>query len=297
MNDYDDLFENQRVDNSSDQIPKEDYAARKKAERDDVFTLSDSTALEVASDDGKFQQYLDVQSRFDRYSAVNTLLILAQKPDSTRLADFDRWKSLGGFVKPGQSAISILEPHEYIKEDGMRGIGYNVKKVFDISQVDARKVKPIISPPYTERQLLAALISNAPMKISGVESLSGNLGAYTDPQTGEIFVRKRMEFFDTFRSVTQELCYAGIEQDGKNTANPHFTAYCATYLICKKYGVNTQDLNFESAPAMFRGFEAQQVKQELSAIRDTAEIITERMAKHLDTVQKAAKTQESRGEM
>jgi len=81
---------------------------------------------------------------------------------------------------------------------------------------------------------LSALISKAPMKITGVENLSNNLGAYTEPQTGEIFIRKAMEFVDTFRSLAQELCYASVEQDGKNTIDPKFTAYCAAYLICKK---------------------------------------------------------------
>lgn len=38
----------------------------------------------MASDSGKFQQYLDVQARFDRYTANNALLILAQRPDAER---------------------------------------------------------------------------------------------------------------------------------------------------------------------------------------------------------------------
>ena len=61
-------------------LPKDEYAAKKKQERDDIFTLSDTTAMSVANDGGKFQQFLDVQSSFSRYSAVNALLVLAQKP-------------------------------------------------------------------------------------------------------------------------------------------------------------------------------------------------------------------------
>jgi len=296
MNNYDDLLSNVPAEGQqqSGQFSKEDYAAKKKTERDDVFSLSDSTAMDVAGDSGRFQQYLDVQSRFDRYSAVNALLILAQKPEATRLGDFDNWKEKGGFVKPGQTGIAILEPHEYTKEDGTPGIGYNIKKVFDISQVDDRKVKTAPTPSYDNRMLLKALIHKAPMKISGVESLSGDLGAYTDLQTGEIFVRKGMEFADTFRSVAQELSYAEVERNENNTADPEFTAYCAAYILCKKYGVDTQGFNFASAPSMFRGFEPQQIKQELSSIREAVDNISGRMAKQLDAAQKAARNQEAR---
>ena len=294
MNNYDDLLNNAPAEAQSSQLSKEDYAAKKKAERDDVFTLSDNTAQEVAGDGDKFRQYLDVQGRFDRYSAVNTLLIMAQRPEATRLGDFENWKERGGFVKPGQTGISILEPHEYTKEDGTPGTGYNIKKVFDISQVDARKVKLNTPPTFSDRQLLSALISKAPMKISGVENLSGDFGAYTDPDSGEIFVRKGMEFADTFRSVAQELCYAEVEKTGTNTIDPMFTAYSGAYILCKKYGVDTKDFNFDAAPTLFDGFDAQNIKQGLSSVRDAADSIAGRMARQLDTVQKAAKSQEAR---
>ena len=294
MNNYDDLLSNAPAEAQSGQLSKEDYAAKKKAERDDVFALSDATALDVAGDNGRFKQYLDTQSRFDRYSAVNALLIMAQKPEATRLGDFEHWKERGGFVKPGQTGIAILEPHEYTKEDGTPGMGYNIKKVFDISQVDARKVKTVPTSSFDNRQLLKALVFKAPMKISGVESLSGDLGAYTDTQTGEILVRKGMEFSDTFRSVAQELSYAEVERAGINTADPKFTAYCASYILCQKYGVDTHSFSFASSPSMFRGFEPQYIKQELSSIRDAVEAITGRMAKQLDAIQKAARNQEAR---
>ena len=295
MANYDDLLNNSPAEQNHTQLSKEEYSAKKKSERDAVFELSDNTALEVAADSGMFCQYLDVQSKFDRYSAVNTLLLMAQMPEATRIADFDTWKNKGGYVKTGETAISILEPHEYTKEDGAPGTGYNIKKVFDISQVDTRRIKPSpAQPTYTDRQLLQALISKAPMKISGVENLSGNLGAYTDPDTGEVFVRKGMEFADSFRSVAQELCYAEVQRDGNNTADPSFTAYSAAYILCKKYGVESKDFDFETAPGMFRGFEAKDIKQELSAIRDAADSISGRMVTHLDAVSRAVKSQDER---
>ena len=289
MNGFDDLLTNTPAEqNGGPQLSKEDYAAKKQGEREAVFTLSDQTAMDVAQDGSMFQQYLDVQGRFDRYSAVNALLITAQKPDASRLGDFDSWKRLGGFVKPGQTAISILEPHTFTKEDGTPGTGYNVKKVFDVSQISARMLgtKPPLPP--NERQLLKALISNAPVKISGVDQLPGGLGAMTNPETGEISVRRGMEFADTFRSVAQELAYADLTTGPDTQADPQFSAYCASYLLCKKYGVDTKDFSFINAPDLFDGMDAREVKGELSQIRDVAGDISGRMSRQLDAANRAA---------
>ena len=48
--------------------------------------------------------YLDVQARFDLYSVSNAILIAAQCPEATKLADFDTWKADGVYVKRGQDA-------------------------------------------------------------------------------------------------------------------------------------------------------------------------------------------------
>ena len=296
MANYDDLLNNGAVQTQTGRLSKDEYAAMKKAEREDVFTLSDGTAMEVSCDSDRFQQYLDVQSRFDRYSAVNVLLILAQKPEAIRLGDFDYWKKQGGYIKQGQAAISILEPQVYSKDDGSQGIGYNLKKVFDISQVDTRKIRTAAgtTATYSERQLLSALISKAPVRITGVDELPGELGAVTDPETGEISVRKGMEFSDTFMNVARELSYAEMTTGSVIQVDPLFSSYCAAYLLCKKYGVDTQGFDFSDAPSVFDSMNAQAVKGELSQIRDAAEDISRRMSRQLETQARPAKNQEAR---
>jgi hypothetical protein len=296
MDDFDDLMNNEPTEGSSGTLSKEDYAAKKKAERDEVFALADNTAMEVAGDGDRLQQYLDVQSTFTRYSAVNVLLILAQKPESTRLSDFDHWKAQGAYVKPGQAAISIVEPHEYRKNDGKPGTGYNIKKVFDISQVDARKVKATApTPSFTQRQILAALVDKAPMKVSSVPELPDDQGAMTDPDTGEIKVCKGMSFSEIFKCTVQEMGnYEAKANPGKTSLDPSFVGYCAAYVLSKKYGVDTSDFSFLEAPVIFEDSNVQGIKNELSIIRDAVNNIGGRMDKHLDSVIKAAKHQESR---
>ena len=81
---------------------KAKWAAKKKEERETVFSLIDETAVSLAKDPELFQKFLDVQSRFDRYSVSNALLIAAQRPDMTEAADAKSWNDKGVYVKYGQ---------------------------------------------------------------------------------------------------------------------------------------------------------------------------------------------------
>ena len=144
MNSFDDIFEGHISQRGQTNQPfdKEAWAEKKQAERQSVYDLADTAAVKVGTDGSKFQSYLDVQTRFSRYSATNVLLILAQKPEATQLKDFNGWKEAGASIKRQQKGISILEPgEEYERADGSIGTSYNVKRVFDISQTTARAME------------------------------------------------------------------------------------------------------------------------------------------------------------
>ena len=296
MNNFDDLLNTTPKAQTQEPppiIPNEEFAEKKRAEREELFETSDEAALKVANSGSEFQKFLDAQARIGRYSAVNTLLIMEAKPEASRLGDFDYWKEKGCSIRAGEKGISILEPNEYTKSDGTPGIGYNVKKVFDISQVDTRKMKPEPQQQsHDNRQLLRALVYNAPLTIRSVDELPNGGGAMTDPQAGEILVLKGMEFGDIYRSVANELALAEIDYD--KAVDPNFTAYCASYVLCKKHGVDTKDYNFESAPVIFKDMEPKEIKSELSQIRNAADEISGRMARQLDVADKAARSQDAR---
>ena len=125
MPNYDDLFSAQPDPQGGESFDKDAWAAKKQQERNQVYGLIDAY-VQDRGNLGKltyanaFQTYLDVQVRFDRYSVSNAVLIAAQMPEATRLADFDTWKDSGVYVKRGAEAITILEPgKEYTRqEDG-----------------------------------------------------------------------------------------------------------------------------------------------------------------------------------
>lgn len=70
--------------------------------------LADQVQALIDSQD--WREFLTVASRFHRYSANNVLLILAQRPDATRVAGYRAWQRLGRQVRKGERGIAILAP-------------------------------------------------------------------------------------------------------------------------------------------------------------------------------------------
>lgn len=171
MSSFDDLFRQEASDrsiaNDSEQpFDKEAWAQKKQELRQWTYDTIDAATTAIAQNGEQFQQYLDVQSRFDRYSVSNALLILAQRPEATRIADFDTWKEQGVYIRRKETGFYILEPgEEYEREDGSKGISYNPKKIFDIAQTTANQKREQAQPP-DDRTRIKALMDRSPVPIA-----------------------------------------------------------------------------------------------------------------------------------
>lgn len=274
-------------------VPQDDrkaaFIAESKNNRNRCYEMSEQMTEKVAGDGQAFQEYLDVQSKFDRYTANNVLLIMAQKPEAEKIGDYGYWKDQGAYVKRQERGkpILIMEPgKEYEREDGSIGTYYNAKKVYDISQTTMDKKIQSLSAELTDKQLLRALVSSPPADIVTAEpdQIPEGKGAFFEPEENCIYVRKGMDIQDIFKSLTPELALAGFADKDKDFDRREymFHAYCASYMLCKKYGIDTQDFQFDHAPECFEGMEAQEVRAELSKVRDVANSISSRMAKLLE---------------
>lgn len=66
-------------------LSKEEYAEKMRKEKEAVYQMADETATGIVASPEKFKAFLDTQSRLDRYSAVNALLILSSCPKQVSL--------------------------------------------------------------------------------------------------------------------------------------------------------------------------------------------------------------------
>ena len=216
------------------QLSPEEYAAKKKAEKDAVYQMIDDTATEIVSDPDKFRAYLDTQARMDRYSAANALLIYKQQPQATQLKDFRDWQEDGVKVNKGAKSLSILEPVEYTKNDGSTGIAYNVKKVFDVAQTSGKKpAAPTLDRD--PRKLVAIMLDTAPIDVSTVEELpSPNMGAFYKNEDQTLYIKRDIgDSVALCQCVAQELGHAQLAMncEAYSRRDMGFSAVCVGYKL------------------------------------------------------------------
>ena len=294
MNNYDDILEvKAEAPKQTDTRPQ--WQIKQQQNREAAYQITDAAIEEFTAGKADVKRYLDVQSRFLNYSVRNTLLVMKKNPDATRIGDYSYWKGQNAEILRDETKnpIIILEPgKEFKREDGSVGQYYNAKEVYDVSQTTAKDtVTPTVT--YDDRLLLKALISKSPVSIKVVNDLPDGRGAMLDTSEHVILVKRGMAAHDIFKCVSAEL--ANVDLEFQNPAYSRTTegykAYFVSYILCKRYGVDTKDFMFEGAGQIFSGKDAHAVTAELNEIKETAKTIDTRMARSLEQ-NKSAKTKQ-----
>lgn len=275
-----------------------DFIAESRANRSFCYETAERGALRVAGNPEAFKTYLDVQSRFLRYTPNNVLLILEQKPEARKLGNMAYWRDKNTFVKRAERSrpVFVLEPgKEYRREDNTIGQYYNARKLYDISQTTLAPSEWGLEKTYGDRQRIQALISRTPAAIHTVEEEPE--GAVFVPKEHSILVQKGMGAEAVFRCLSRELAHVEFAkgEEGYDRECCGFQAECVSYILCKRYGVEPEgpeDLG--RAQALLSGMDPQRIKQELAVIRDAAGKIAERMEKSLSEQERRQKGQTDR---
>ena len=260
---------------------KEEWAAQKQEQRKAAYELIDTTCEKMMADGGAFQQYLDVQGHFDRYSVNNAILVSAQMPEATQLKDYGSWKQSRAYVDKDAQKVTILEPgKEYEREDGSKAVGYNAKIVYDISQTSAKdRQQP--QEAKTMRELVSAMIDASPVSFVPVDDLE--LPAFYDSAQQTIFIKTGLSEEQLFVSMAKEVSAAVFDFKHKESRDAsEFKSFCVAYMVSSRYGVDTKGFSFDKLPKEFEGMETQEFKGELGSMRDVLGEIQSDMYKSLE---------------
>ena len=260
---------------------KEEWAAQKQEQRKAAYELIDTTCEKMMADGVSFQQYLDVQGHFDRYSVNNAILVSAQMPEATQLKDYGSWKQSRAYVDRDAQKITILEPgKEYEREDGSKAVGYNAKVVYDISQTSAKdRQQP--QEAKTMRELVSAMIDASPVSFVPVDDLE--LPAFYDSAQQTIFIKTGLNEEQLFVSMAKEVSAAVFDFKHKESRDAsEFKSFCVAYMVSSRYGVDTKGFNFDKLPKEFEGMETQEFKGQLGSMRDVLGEIQSDMYKSLE---------------
>lgn len=249
---------------------KAEYAARKKAEKDAAYETIDNSISEMMQSDESFVNYLNFQSRMESYSVSNAILIMSRYPDATQLKTAELWGELDAKINKGEKAIHILEPTEYVDENGEQRTAYNIKNVFDISQTNAEPKPPqkIESKP---KVLAMALMKTSPIEKVAVDELPiANSTAFFDYDNNKLLVKKNSDSISLFKDISRELALVEIADgcDEYNRQECLPSAVCSAYMLCQKYGIDNSDMNVTNAAKKWSGLENKDVRTNLAMAND-----------------------------
>ena len=276
--------------NSAQEYDKEEYSAFKRNEKSKIYEIMDKTSEKVITSGDDFKEYLDMQSRFNNYSVGNNLLILAQMPKATYLRDFNNWTDNGIYIKKFEKAIKILEPAgEYMREDGSVGINYNVKKMYDISQVSTNK-KPR-NMKYDEKILSKLFLqsSNAVVEIVDKIPNTDRVALYNKSEN-KLYVARGENKPTRIYELSEELAKQEINVD---SSFDKFKIYCVSYMLCKRYNIDVSNYKFDNIPMELQNLTAKEIREKLEPMKNAMQNISTKVDIGVQKIMRENKQQET----
>lgn len=259
------------------QFDKEAWKERKQQERDAAYALGDETAIRVNEDPEALHGYLGVMARFPERSALNNLLIYAQRPNATRIGDREHWHGEHARVK-GSGFTIIEQGNAYEREDGTLGSYFNATRVYDESETTARKILP---RRYKEENVVFALVKTAKPRIVVADDLQGELAVY-DRVGDTLQLQKGLDQSQLFWVLASELAQAEFARgdEGWSRDACFSRAELAATVLAKRYGIDAPPGD-APAPAP-RGADAKEVRNSLFDVQGAVKAISRQAALELD---------------
>ena len=183
----------------------------------------------------KIIHYLDIMSRFHRYSLNNQILIARQKPDATYVAGYNAWiKNFDRHVKKNETGIRILAPQKHqieVETDRVDESGNAVKEkrevisfrpvtVFDVSQTEGKELPELITELNGDvanyNTMMEAVAVAAPFHIN-IQEVTGEAKGWCDYVSENIVIKAGMSELQTIKTAIHETAHARLH------SLPHLT--------------------------------------------------------------------------
>lgn len=267
------------VQKEKEEFDVDKWAEEKNSERQWAYQTQDEMATKITEDSKLYQTYLDVQSKFPTYSVGNALLVTAQNPKATQLKDVKTWKKEKVNFAGKPNKIIILEQGDvYTRDDGTEAQGYDPKRVYDIS--DMRVKRQLNTVPYTKEQILKAVLSMSPVEVQAVPNVANNKVANFNVNNRTIEVSENAEVNQIIQSLVREIASIHTLSFADSELNT-FKNESVAYMVSKRYGIPTNNFNFEKIPDELKTMAPQEIKQELGKGAECFEILAEGMDRTL----------------
>ena len=283
MENFDELLEKQEQ-----QYSKEEYAAYKQQERDELHQTVEDMTERVFSDPKQLGEYLEMQAQLGKTSVGNTLLAMAQNPKATYILTAEEWAERERGIRKGQGRSAIKQfkqDKEYEREDGTMAMGYKVERCFDVSQTYGRKVPERATKSMPIKSKLKALMTGTPVPVRLSDSLDQNAGAVYSEENKAVEVARGLDGNKLFFCIARELARA------EHNLAP-FSCCCAAAVTCKRFGIPISLPN--RIPQEYAQLETQDKRLAMSQIHKAANDTIDRIDRTLYAELRRQKEQPAR---
>ena len=270
------------------QLSKEEYAAMKKQQREEVWAEVDAQAQAVFQNGDSLKGFLDFMAQCNTQKTPNLLLIYGQNPEATVVKSYDYWKKEHRSPKSGVHGYTYMVSTEYEKDGEMR-TGYAIGKGFDISQMSGKPLEE--RPQRSMEELIHAVLKDQPVRMQIADNLPEGIPAQYIPKQRTVYVRNGMEANTTFHAVNRELACAALDQHDGNYMRKKVNAqaYCAAYVVGKRYGADVSGFQFGKVAEMQANGQkdSQELRGFLNDVRQAAYTIRNHMERNFGEQEQA----------
>jgi hypothetical protein len=169
------------------------------------------------------RSYLSAMGKFHRYSASSVLLIIAQRPDATRVAGYQTWKKLHRQVTRGAKGIVIFAPLVRcavernaceLEAEQQTLLSFRAAVVFDVADTEGQPLPEFAKFEGNPGEYLERLKALATQSGSALEYSTSILPAQGQCSAGKITLLPDLAPAEEFHVLAHELAHARL----------HFTA-------------------------------------------------------------------------
>ena len=238
----------------------------------------------------KYLNYLNLLSRFHKYSISNTLLIFLQNPEASYVTGYNNWKKMKRYVKKGEKSIKILAPiirKKEVEEDSLEKeemvlSGFRPVSVFDISQTDGEELPTIcneLTGDVEDFDELFEKLQNIAQIPVFFKTLKTSKGYYSHEENS-IVINAGMSQTQTIKTMVHELAHSILHENSDKSRNTaEVEAESVAYVVCNQMGINTSDYSFDYIATWSSGRQLKELKSSLDTIKNTANDIIDKLRK------------------
>lgn len=245
-----------------------------------------------------WREYLTFQSRFYNYSSRNVALIYLQCPSASHVAGFDDWKSLGRFVKRGETSIKIMAPNFRKEKDEKTGeekrvlSGFHQTSVFDVSQTAGSELPTLTNELKMDTPSLRAFYEIAksvcPVPVEEVTIKDGSKGYY-DRTSHSIGIKKGMAALQKCKTLVHEMAHAMLHQKTEKSRElKEVEAEGTAFVVLSHFGFDTSQYSLAYVAGWNASQDADNILSAGETIQKTAEQIIDKLEQRMKVEQAIA---------